>query len=250
MGRPMTEAIVAAAKITPGLRVLDVTSGTGEPAISIATVLNGTGHVTATDISSEPLSIGEARARERGLTNIEFRVADVHALPFSDRSFERVTSRLGVMFFANVDQALREICRVLAKDGQATLLAWGPMEQGYFSSTIGTVLRCLPSLRAPDSGRNMFKFGEPGTLTHALQNAGFEHAKEVQSEVAWNWPGTPEDLWSYFQDVTAPFKPLFQSVPQASRGDVDQAVLAELHRRFDGEFVRFNARIVLASAIK
>ncbi|ABF40624.1 demethylmenaquinone methyltransferase [Candidatus Koribacter versatilis Ellin345] len=250
MGRPMTEAIVAAADIRPGLRVLDVASGTGEPAISIATALNATGRVIATDISSEPLTIGEQRAHERGLTNIEFQHADVHDLPFPDNSFDLVTSRLGAMFFADINQALREIHRVLTIGGRATLLAWGPMDQGYFSTTVGTIVKIVPDLRVPDSGKKMFKFGEPETLAKALRTSGFGHVEEAQEEVPWNWPGTPDDLWSYFQDVTAPFKPLFQSVPEASRKEVDQAVLSELHKRYDGEFVRFNAKIVLASAIK
>src|ERR1035437_8333008 len=81
MGRAMTDAIVAEAQIVPHLRVLDVASGSAEPASSIATSLNGTRMVTATDISAEPLGIGEQRSRERQLANIRFRVADVHALP-------------------------------------------------------------------------------------------------------------------------------------------------------------------------
>ena len=86
MGRAMTEAIVREAQVAPNMRVLDVACGTGEPAISIATELSGTGDVVATDISPEPLKIGEARARERGLTNIRFEQADVHHLPFEDNS--------------------------------------------------------------------------------------------------------------------------------------------------------------------
>jgi len=179
MGRPMTEAIVAAATLAPNLRVLDVASGTGEPAISIATALNGTGRVIATDVSSEPLVIAETRARERSLTNIEFQIADVHALPFPNDSFDRVTSRLGVMFFADLAQALREIHRVLAKDGRVTLLAWGPKDQGYFSSTVGTILLCLPTLEPPNSGEAMFKFGDPETLKKALRVAGF-HAVDAR----------------------------------------------------------------------
>ena len=55
MGRAMTEAIVREAHVEAHMRVLDVACGTGEPAISLATLLNGTGEVIATDISSEPL---------------------------------------------------------------------------------------------------------------------------------------------------------------------------------------------------
>ncbi len=251
MGRAMTETIVAEANIVPNLRVLDVASGTGEPAISIATSLAGTGMVTGTDISAEPLAIGEQRARERRLRNIRFRVADVHALPFPDNSFERVTSRLGVMFFAVLGKALGEIHRVLDEGGRVSLLAWGPMQQPYFESTIGTVLRMLPELKVPGSAATMFKFGIPGTLAGALREAGFQNVDERQCDIPWNWPGSAEDFWSYFQEVTVPFKPLLQSIPEQARESVYAAVLRGLQDRYSSEGeILFDAQIVLVSANK
>jgi ubiquinone/menaquinone biosynthesis C-methylase UbiE len=250
MGCAMTETLVAEARIVPHLRVLDVASGTGEPAISIATVLAGTGMVTATDISADPLAIGEQRARERELTNIRFRLADVHSLPFPDNSFERVTCRLGVMFFSDLLRALREMHRVLSAGGRVSLLAWGPMQQPYFDSTIGTILRLLPDLQVPASAAAMFKFCIPGSLGNALKESGFSDIDERQCDVTWNWSGTPENFWTYFQDVTVPFKPLFQSIPEPARETVSAAVLRSLQDRYTEEAVHFDARIVLASATK
>jgi ubiquinone/menaquinone biosynthesis C-methylase UbiE len=248
MGRAMTEAIVREAQVAPNMRVLDVACGTGEPAISIATELNGTGEVVATDISPEPLKIGEARARERGLNNIRFQQADVHHLPFADGSFDRVTSRLGAMFFADLPKALREVCRVLKPGGRAILLAWGAMEQPYFDTTIGAILRTLPELQLPASGANMFKFGAPGVLPAAMRAAGFAAVEESFMQVPWNWPGTPEELWEYFREVTIPFKPLFETIPPGRREEVDAAVLHALHERFRDSQVEFEAEIVIVSA--
>ena len=248
LGSNMTKAIVAAANVAPHLRVLDVACGTGEPGISIAAAMNGTGMVTATDISAEPLAIGQERARERGLKNIRFQLADIHELPFPDHSFERVTSRLGVMFFADLPKALREIHRVLTPGGRVALLAWGPMDQPYFDSMAGTVRRLLPELELPPAAHSTFQFGKPNKLANALRDAGFEHIDERQCTVPWNWPGTPEDLWSYFQDVTAPFKPLLHAIPDSARPKVDAEVFRALHSRYhDGE-VRFDAHIALATA--
>ena len=250
MGRAATEAIVADAKIVPHLRVLDIASGTGEPAISIATAMEGTGMVTATDISAEPLAVGEERAKQRGLKNIRFRVADVHALPFPDESFERATCRLGVMFFRDLPLALREIHRVLTNGGHVSLLAWGPMQQPYFDTTIGTILRALPELHVPENAAAMFKFGKQGTLSRALEEAGFHDVDERLCEVPWNWPGTVDDFWSYFQDVTVPFKPLLRAVPEGARQRVDEAVRAALEGRAENGSVHFEAQIVLASAAR
>ena len=247
MGRAMTEAIVREARVEQNMRVLDVASGTGEPAISVATLLNHTGEVVATDISPEPLKIGEGRAGERGLTNIRFEQADVHLLPFDDATFDRITSRLGVMFFADLPRALSEIHRVMKAGGRATLLAWGKMQQPYFDATIGTILRTVPELRLPASGRAMFKFSDASVLAGALRTAGFDRAEENFTSVPWNWPGTPEELWAYFEEVTIPFKPLFEAIPPARRDEVNARVLEALRHRYHEGEVHFDAECLLVS---
>jgi SAM-dependent methyltransferase len=248
MGRHMTEAIVAEAQVQPGMRLLDVACGTGEPAISFASLLQQSGSVVATDISSGPLEIGRERALKRGLGNIEFLPADVHQLPFPDAGFDRVTSRLGVMFFADLPRALREIRRVLKPGGRASLLAWGTMEQPYFTTTVGTILRLCPTITVPASAAGMFRFGKPNALDNAFWEAGFAQVEERQQEVPWNWPGTPEELWTYFQEVTVPFKPVLEAVPVERRHEVHAQVLAKLRERYDGREVAFLASIVLVSA--
>ena len=89
-----------------------------------------------------------------------------------------MTSRLGVMFFADLPKALGEMHRVLKPGGRVALLTWGAMEQPYFESTIGTVRRVRPGLEIPAAARAMFKFGVPGTLTALLAEAGFRKIDE------------------------------------------------------------------------
>lgn len=247
MGTPLTEYIVREARVEQGMRVLDVASGTGEPAISIATQLGGTGEVVATDISPEPLKVGEGRARQRGLVNIRFQNADVHSLPFEDASFDRVTSRLGLMFFADLPGALHEIRRVLKPGGRFAAIAWGPMQQPYFETTIGTILKMFPDLHLPPSGLAMFKFGEVGTLAHLLGKAGFSEAQDELREIDWSWPGSPEDVWEYFQAVTIPFAPLLKAVPESQRGELNRRVVEAMARYHDGENVRFGGKFIVAT---
>ncbi|MGA2989971.1 MAG: methyltransferase domain-containing protein [Candidatus Korobacteraceae bacterium] len=246
IGSQVTKAIVEEARIVPGLRVLDVACGSGEPAISIAALLQGSGQVVGIDISAQPLQVARERASRRGLDNVEFLQADIHQLPFPDGSFDRAVSRFGVMFFSDLPRALRELHRVLKPGGRTSHLAWGSMRQPYFETTVGVVLEMLPELSLPASGRGMFQFGEPGTLTARLQEAGFTGIEEKVEKVPWNWPGTPEELWAYFQDVTIPLKPVLQAIP-ADRQDIHRVVLDALRARYDGQQVKFDAAIVLAS---
>lgn len=272
MGSAATEAIVEAARVglptgtgqrmalgpqalaatdaapTVGVRALDVACGPGEPSISIATLLKGTGQVVGVDVAAAPLEVARERARKRGLDNVEFVQADVHALPFANESFDRVTSRLGVMFFSNVAKALAEMHRVLKPGGRVALLAWGAMEQPYFELTVGTVRKVRPGLEIPEAARQMFKFGVAGTLGAGLREVGFVEVEEGVHGLRWDWHGTPEEMWDYFRGVTVPFRALLAKV--AGDAEVDASVLAALRERFDGEYVRMEARMVIATGVK
>ena len=98
MGRDATDVLVDYARPTLGMKILDLASGTGEPAITLASRIGPEGHVVALDLSPELLQIAEERAGERDLTNLTTRQADANNLPFPDQSFDLVTSRFGVMF--------------------------------------------------------------------------------------------------------------------------------------------------------
>jgi len=247
MGREMTEAIVAETRVEPGMRVLDVACGTGEPAISLALLLKNTGLVLGIDISAEPLKLAAQRVRQRELSHVAFQQADVHHLPFPDAYFHRVTSRLGVMFFSDPARALGEMRRVLKPNGRVTLLAWGPMQQPYFESTIGTILHAVPGSALPATCLQMFRFAEAGTLATALAEAGFSNIEEEFRVIPWSWPGEPEEVWDYFQAVTVPFRPLIDAIPDHQRGTVNAEVLKAIRRYYDGSQVKFTASICLVS---
>jgi len=249
MGNDMTRAIVAAAQVGSGMRVLDIACGTGEPAISLAAVLVGDGDVVGVDISPAPLKIAEERAIQRGLSNVTFRQADAHELPFPDNSFDCITSRLGIMFFSDLPRALSEMRRVLKPSGRAILLVWGPMDQPYFQ-TIGAILRMLPEASVPESGRKMFALGNKGVLTQVLRQAGFSEVKEELVTVPWTWMGTPKEVWEYFQDVAVPFASFIQSIPDDRRDEIDAEVLKAISQYYDGTSIKFTATVNIAVAVK
>jgi SAM-dependent methyltransferase len=124
-----TDALVQVADLADGLSVLDIASGTGEPAITLAKAVGPNGHAMGTDLARGMLDVAEENAQSARVTNVSFEQADAHSLPFQDEAFERVTCRFGVMYFADVGEALREIRRVLRRGGVLAVTAWGPIEE-------------------------------------------------------------------------------------------------------------------------
>lgn len=247
MGRAVTEALVAYARPQPGMTVLDLASGTGEPAISLASKVGPEGHVTALDLSADLLKIAEARTRQRGLTNVSTRQADAHNLQFPDASFDLITCRFGVMFFSDPDLALRETCRVLKPGRRACFLAWGPFEQPYWSSTMGVVRKHVGGPIMAPGGPDMFRFAQPGSLSAALRQAGFRDVEEETRTLPWTWPGSVEEVWEYAQAVSTPFRPMLERVPAEQWEQVNADVHAAVRQYFDGDSVKFGAVVVLAA---
>ena len=101
IGWSVPKAIVEVGCIVPGLRVLDVGAVRESQSISIAALMGGSGHVVGIDLAAASLQVARERAGARKLANAEFLQADVHQLPFADGTFDRVVSRLGVMFSPN-----------------------------------------------------------------------------------------------------------------------------------------------------
>src|SRR4051812_22566965 len=250
MGQPVTDALVEYAHAAAGMRVLDLASGTGEPAISLAGRVGPQGHVTALDLSADLLEIAAKRARNRGFTNFATQQADAHALPFLENSFDLATSRFGVMFFRDPELAFRELLRVLRPGAQAYFLAWGSFDQPYWQSTMGVLHRHVGGpLLAPDSP-NPFRYSEPGSLSKIMRSAGFRDVKEENRTLPWVWPGPAEELWEYARSVSVPFRPMLERVPAALWPQIHADVHAAVNHYSDGQNIAFGASVVFASGAK
>ncbi|MGA7475006.1 MAG: class I SAM-dependent methyltransferase [Candidatus Sulfotelmatobacter sp.] len=250
MGKAVTAALVEYAQPKLGMRVLDLASGTGEPAISLAMFVGAQGHVTALDLSADLLEIATGRAQERGLDNFSTRQADAQALPFDDNSFDLATCRFGVMFFCDPVVALRELHRVLRAGARACFLAWGPFEQPYWQSTMGVVHRHVGGPLLQPGGPDPFRFARPGSLSAVLRSAGFRKVEEETKTLPWTWPGTTEEVWEQAQAVAVPFRPMLDRVPADMRPQIDEEVLAAIGQHVRGESIEFGASVVLASGSK
>ncbi|WP_405487250.1 methyltransferase domain-containing protein [Streptomyces sp. NBC_00096] len=124
-------------ELRPGMAVLDVGCGPGTITADLAELVGPDGHVTAVDAAREVIEQASAHAEERGVTNIRFATADVHALDFPDDSFDVVHAHQVLQHVGDPVQALREmrrVCRpggiVAARDADYAAMTWYPPTPG------------------------------------------------------------------------------------------------------------------------
>src|SRR5260221_2918159 len=121
--KPMGDEIIRIINPKNKNIVLDVAAGTGEPGLTIATMLNG-GNVLITALDEDMLGIASENAIERGIKNIKTRACDVSDLPFADNAFDGISCRFGFMFFPDMQLAAKEMVRVLKPGGKIAASVW------------------------------------------------------------------------------------------------------------------------------
>lgn len=245
--REATEAVLEAAQLRPGMRVLDLASGVGNPALSIAEAVGPTGHVTATDLGPGMIAYAEELAKSKGLRNIDFRVADAESLPFPDRAFDVVTCRFGVMFFPEQVKAFRECRRVLKPGGRVAFVVWGKREQLFLTATIGVLMKYVEAPTPDPDAPHAFMFGERGLLENRLKAAGFSDVREEVRIITGRWEGSPEDYWQQFTEVAAPFRPLIAKLTPETRAKAEAEIFAGLRKLSDGKVLTMPLEIVIGT---
>ena len=184
--RAFIPALLHAAQIVEGQRVLDVATGTGAAAKAAKDIVGPKGDVVAGDISRTMLDVARSNPENVGITFEQF---DGHKLPFPDGSFDRVICQLGLAFFDDPARGLAEFRRVLKTGGRAAAIVNSTPERSLFTR-IGTVigqhvperaeqLNRYASIRTIERLRDLFtaaafRHVEVGAGTHSFSFASFD----------------------------------------------------------------------------
>ena len=175
--RSFLPALLNAARIAPGHRVLDVATGTGVAAEAASRLVGSDGEVVAGDVSSSMLDVARRNLKD---TPIKLELFDGHALPFPDRRFDRVICQMGLQFFDDPARGLAEFRRVLAAGGRSAVAVNSTPERSLFTR-IGTVI----GRHAPAKAEMLNRYASirtPERLRSLLSGAGFGDV-EVRSEL-------------------------------------------------------------------
>lgn len=248
--RQATELVVKGAALSPGMHVLDLASGSGEPALSVSAVVGPQGRVIATDLLREMLQIAEENAAARGLRNMQFRAADAEQLPFHDHQFDRVTCRFGIMFIPDIQKALGEMRRVLKPGGRVSFVTWGSMEENpLFGSMIRPFLKYVDVPPPPPDSPHVFRFADENKLSQILSLAGFHEVRVTKHQINWPWPGTAEEAWQGGSELAAPFKRIIAATPADKRELAIHEAIDGIRRFSDGRAINFPATVVASTAV-
>lgn len=227
--RAATEAILQRAQLQAGSRVLDLASGTGEPAFALARAVGEHGSVVGTDLIAGPLKLLAAEAERRGLAQLRVVRAPMQSLPFEPASFDRVTCRLGLMLCPEPALALREVRRVLCPGGRAVFVVWGDPKQPLFECLLSAWQREAANI--DESRPGPFRFARPGTLARALEAAGFREVEQEEAHVPWPWLGSAEACWEGFLALCGPsMRAAVNEAALCSGRDVTREAIERLRR--------------------
>jgi SAM-dependent methyltransferase len=250
MFAPLTSSLVEQAQIGIGQKVLDIGGGSGEPSLTISRIVGPTGSITYTDPVAGMLESAQAEASRRGLTNIQFRQCSADDLPFADCTFDVAVGRLSAMFFVDPVTAVREVSRVVRKDGCVAFAVWGPKEANPFFSTITDVIDQF--LKAPEDSNapDAFRFAVPGKLAGILEQANAQNVIERQLNFQIEAAISFEQFWQLRTEMSETLREKMARLTPAQLPTVKNAVADGARRYFVSGRMSFPAEALIVSGRK
>jgi ubiquinone/menaquinone biosynthesis C-methylase UbiE len=181
-----------------GATVLDVGCGTGASAIPAATVVGPTGSVVGVDLADRLLDRAREKANQQGLTNVEFRQADMEALGYPGGTFDAVVSVFSVFFVPDMTRQVAELWRMVKPNGQLAITTWGP---NAFEPAAAAFWAAVKKHAPPDlhfGGFNPWdRVTTVGAVRDLLTSAGVPESKiEIEPETSQQPLKTVEDWWT------------------------------------------------------
>jgi SAM-dependent methyltransferase len=172
---PLTDLLIARARILSGECVVDVGCGTGATTSQLAGCVGAHGSVLAVDISEPLLAVARRRVMQSSHANVRFVRDDAQTHRFERGCYDLVMSRFGVMFFDDPVSAFRNLLGALRAGGRLTFVCWGPLEDNpYFGIPLQVGIEKLgPPEPRPARAPGPMALSEPDYIEEILDGAGF-----------------------------------------------------------------------------
>ena len=178
--RQSAGALLDAAGVGGGLRVLDVCCGPG--------IVTAAAAARGADALGLDFSTATVELARKLVPQASFRQGDAQALPFDDEQFDAVFCGFGIIHLAQPETALNEIHRVLKPGGRAAVSVWeAPGPDNGFGLLYGAIKAHADTSVPIPEGPDFFQFSGPGALDGALAECGFHEASTITVEQVWEF---------------------------------------------------------------
>jgi ubiquinone/menaquinone biosynthesis C-methylase UbiE len=249
----LSNHLVELAKINSSSKVLDIATGIGEPAITAAKkVGSGDGHVLATDISPQMLSIARQRAISLGLQDmIEFKEGDAETISLPASAFDAVLCRWGLMFLPDLRDGLSNIYRSLVNSGHLAAAVWAsPDKVPFLSVAMNTVVKETHKPLPPSGTPGPFKLADQNIVTNALLECGFKDIIVERINVIFTF-SSAEEYTQFNQSIAAPINAMLAGQSPERREEIWKAVTETARSYTDNTGnVKLDNESICISAIK
>lgn len=190
----VNDLLLARSAVVQGERVLEIGCGTGAATVPFAEAVGERGRVVGIDISEPMLAGARKRITESGLHNITLLQADAQTHRFEPDSFDLITSRFGVMFFADPVAAFSNLLPAARPGGRLCFACWAALEDNrHWLIPYDVALRHLgPPASKPPHAPGPMAFSDPDYVRSFLGAAGF-NAVEIHRETPDIVGSTPEE---------------------------------------------------------
>jgi SAM-dependent methyltransferase len=207
-------------RVEPGMRVLDVGTGSGSN-VAIPAAQRG-GDVVGLDLTDVWFDAARRRAADAGV-EIEWVVGDAEALPFEDASFDRVLSTFGHMFAPHHRQASQELLRVCKPGGVVGFTTW------LTESFSGALFRTIGA-HAPPPPEGVGVPPQWGDREHVRETLAPYEPEFGEDAVIYEWDSS-DGLADFFIENFGPLVTLRAALPpdrvQALDDDLRAMLVAE-----------------------
>jgi ubiquinone/menaquinone biosynthesis C-methylase UbiE len=247
--KPMGDQIIRLLKPKDYDLALDVASGTGEPGLTIATILTG-GMVVITDLSEGMLDVARSNAARRSVKNLEFVACDASELPFADNSFDIISCRFGFMFFPDMSLAMKEMFRVLKPGGRIAAAVWNVPEKNFWATAALSSINKYMQLPPPPPGApGLFRCSESGLIADLFRQAGLRNINETEVNGKLS-TGTAEVYWNFMTDVVAPVVAALSKADNSLKTAIKNDVYETINRKFPDGAVEIDCNALVIYAEK
>jgi len=245
--RSVTDAVLEAAALRPGMRVLDVAGGTGDPGSRIAEAVGPGGRVVSTDLT--PAMLAGAR-RRLGTRAVGLVASAAEALAVRSGAFDAVVSRFGVMLFGDPAAGVREMLRAARPGAPVVAAVWGtPEANPYLALPIRESARVGGIPPADPDAPGVFRLAGSGKLAALFTAAGARDVREERRRFTMEAPIPLDGFWPFLLRLAAPQRAAVGSLPADVQARLARAVTEAVAPFFASGAMRFPAEMVVVRGV-